>query len=245
MLLTGFDAPVEQVLYLDRPMKGAELLQAIARVNRPAPMARTCGYVIDYVGVTTHLTAALKEYAAEDIQGSLADLETRRSRHLDDLRRRVVMLSSPARHHPPRDTLEECVLLLSDGELRDRFEAELAPFLATVDTVLPMPEALPYLAVRLFTEIATRVRRRYRDGGDFDPSLYGAKVRELIDEHMAALGVTAMLPPVSITDPEYADKVARLGGPAPARRRWSTRSATTSASTSARTPPGTGGCRSG
>jgi len=35
MLLTGFDAPVEQVLYLDRSMKEAELLQAVARVNRP------------------------------------------------------------------------------------------------------------------------------------------------------------------------------------------------------------------
>jgi type I restriction enzyme R subunit len=211
MLLTGFDAPVEQVLYLDRPMQGAELLQAIARVNRPAD-GKNCGYVIDYVGVTRHLTAALKEYAAEDVRGSLADLSTQVAA-LDDLRRRVVLIFTGSGITPARDTLEECVLLLSDGELRDQFEAELAPFLATVDTVLPMPEALPYLsAVRLFTEIAKRARRRYRDGGDFDPSLYGAKVRELIDEHMAALGVNAMLPPVSITDPEYVDKVARLGG---------------------------------
>ena len=55
MLLTGFDAPVEQVLYLDRAMQGAELLQAIARVNRPAE-GKECGYVIDYAGVTNHLT---------------------------------------------------------------------------------------------------------------------------------------------------------------------------------------------
>ena len=96
-----------------------------------------------------------------------------------------------------------------------------------------MPEALPFLpAARLFTEIATQARRRYRDGGDFDPSLYGAKVRELIDEHMAALGVNSMLPPVSITDPEYADRSRASVVRAPARRRWSTRSATTSASTS-------------
>ena len=84
MLLTGFDAPVEQVLYLDRPMQDAELLQAIARVNRPAD-GKNCGYVIDYVGVTRHLTAALKAYAAEDVQGSLADLSTPVAA-LDDLR---------------------------------------------------------------------------------------------------------------------------------------------------------------
>jgi len=212
MLLTGFDAPVEQVLYLDRPMQGAELLQAVARVNRPAD-GKNCGYVIDYVGVTRHLTAALREYAAEDVEGDLTDLGAQVA-VLDELSRRVIMVFTSSNVMPSPDAVEECVLLLSDGQLRDRFETELAPFLATVDTVLPMPEALPYLpAVRLFTEIATRARRRYRDGGDFDPSLYGAKVRELIDEHMTAVGVNAMLPPVAITDPEYAAKVARLDGP--------------------------------
>src|SRR4051812_43210738 len=58
MLLTGFDAPVEQVLYLDRPMKGAELLQAIARVNRTYP-GKGCGLVVDYCGVARNLAAAL------------------------------------------------------------------------------------------------------------------------------------------------------------------------------------------
>ena len=211
MLLAGFDAPVEQVLYLDRPMQGAELLQAIARVNRPADH-KNCGYVIDYVGVTRHLTAALKEYAAEDVQGDLKDLGTQVAA-LDELRRRVTMVFTGASVTPSPDTIEECVLLLSDGRLREQFETELGPFLTTTDTVLPMPEALPYLpAMKLFTEIAARARRRYRDYGDFDPSLYGAKVRELIDQHMEALGVSTMLPPVSITDPTYTAKVTRLGG---------------------------------
>jgi type I restriction enzyme R subunit len=70
MLLTGFDAPVEQVLYLDRSMREAELLQAVARVNRPAD-GKEYGYVIDYAGVTNHLTQALKAYSAEDIRGAL------------------------------------------------------------------------------------------------------------------------------------------------------------------------------
>ncbi|MFZ9937713.1 MAG: type I restriction enzyme subunit R domain-containing protein [Luteolibacter sp.] len=50
MLLTGFDAPVEQVLYLDRKIVAHDLLQAIARVNRTFGNKR-CGYVVDYVGV--------------------------------------------------------------------------------------------------------------------------------------------------------------------------------------------------
>jgi len=70
MLLTGFDAPIEQVLYLDRLMQSYELLQAIARVNRTHP-GKPCGYVMDYYGVARHLKEALAVYSAEDIQGAL------------------------------------------------------------------------------------------------------------------------------------------------------------------------------
>jgi len=52
MLLTGFDAPVEQVMYLDQPLKEHGLLQAIARVNRPLGDEKTYGLVVDYWGVS-------------------------------------------------------------------------------------------------------------------------------------------------------------------------------------------------
>src|ERR1700727_2813538 len=51
MLLTGFDAPVEQVMYLDSPLKEHTLLQAIARVNRTAD-GKTYGLIVDYWGVS-------------------------------------------------------------------------------------------------------------------------------------------------------------------------------------------------
>ena len=60
MLLTGFDAPVEQALYLDRRIIEHELLQAIARVNRKR-LGKECGYVIDYIGVARELRAALTD----------------------------------------------------------------------------------------------------------------------------------------------------------------------------------------
>jgi type I restriction enzyme, R subunit len=216
MLLTGFDAPAEQVLYLDRSMKEAELLQAIACVNRPASgpaSAKKCGYVIDYVGITNHLAKALNAYAAEDIEGALKKLQTEQVANLrvQLSRVRAVFTDSNITPGTSDEVMEDCVELLADGQLRDRFETELQRFLSTVDTVLPMPEAGPFLpAAKLFTEIAKRVRRRYRDTGEFDPSLYGEKVRELIDEHMTALGVDIILPPVSITDPDYQAKVAKL-----------------------------------
>jgi len=60
MLLTGFDAPVEQVLYLDRKVVAHDLLQAIARINRTSG-AKSCGYVVDYIGVARHLNKALED----------------------------------------------------------------------------------------------------------------------------------------------------------------------------------------
>jgi type I restriction enzyme R subunit len=108
--------------------------------------------------------------------------------------------------------MEDCVQLLADGQLRDEFESELKRFLATLEIVLPDPAAGPFLdAAKLYAEVARRARRRYRLDGDFDPSLYGAKVRELIDRHMIALGVDDVLPPMSITDPDYQARIARLG----------------------------------
>jgi type I restriction enzyme R subunit len=59
-LLTGFDAPIEQVMYLDKPLRDHNLLQAIARTNRPLPaMHKRTGLVVDYFGVFQNLEKAL------------------------------------------------------------------------------------------------------------------------------------------------------------------------------------------
>jgi type I restriction enzyme R subunit len=85
MLLTGFDAPIEGVMYLDRPIREAELLQAIARVNRSG-FGKRCGIVVDYYGVAQHLKEALAAYADEEVEGALASLKDEvpvlRDRHL-------------------------------------------------------------------------------------------------------------------------------------------------------------------
>src|SRR5215203_6079911 len=62
MLLTGFDAPIEQVMYLDRVVVAHNLLQAIARVNRVAGEGKEKGFVVDYVGIGHHLKAAIDNY---------------------------------------------------------------------------------------------------------------------------------------------------------------------------------------
>jgi type I restriction enzyme R subunit len=66
MWLTGFDAPCCHTMYIDKPMKGHNLMQAIARVNRVFKN-KPGGLVVDYIGIGNELKAALKTYT--DAQG--------------------------------------------------------------------------------------------------------------------------------------------------------------------------------
>ena len=70
MWLTGFDAPCVHTLYVDKPMKGHNLMQAIARVNRVF-RDKQGGLVVDYIGIGNELKAAMKEYTASHGRGKL------------------------------------------------------------------------------------------------------------------------------------------------------------------------------
>ncbi len=65
MWLTGFDVPSLSTLYLDKPMKGHTLMQAIARANRVCE-GKTCGLIVDYVNVFKYMRQALSDYASTD-----------------------------------------------------------------------------------------------------------------------------------------------------------------------------------
>ena len=74
MLLTGFDAPIEQVMYIDKRLREHNLLQAIARVNR-VTQGKQRGFIVDYIGLANHLTDALTIYAAGRATGTADGLE--------------------------------------------------------------------------------------------------------------------------------------------------------------------------
>ncbi|MFW0758329.1 type I restriction endonuclease subunit R [Pseudomonas sp. H11T01] len=206
MLLTGFDAPIEGVMYLDRPIREAELLQAIARVNRTG-FGKRCGIVVDYYGVAQHLKEALAAYADEDVDGALASLKDEvpvlRDRHL-----RVVDLF---RQHgiESLDDTEACVEALGSEKLRAEFVVKLKAFLGSLDTVLPRPEGLPYSGdAKRLAYIHARARNRYKDTPVLGKDV-GAKVRKLIDDHVISLGIDPKIPPIQLTDAEFDTHLAR------------------------------------
>ncbi|MCC6877207.1 MAG: DUF3387 domain-containing protein [Sandaracinaceae bacterium] len=207
MLLTGFDAPIEGVMYLDRPIREAELLQAIARVNRTGHGKRA-GILVDYYGLARHLKEALSAYSAEDIEGVLQSLKDEIPK-LRDQHTRVMALFQSRDVDPIREG-EAAVDVLRDERLRAEFSVKLKQFLATLDLVLPRPEGLPFVRdAAALGEIYQRARNLYRDGLPQLGKDVGRKVQALIDEHVISLGIDPRIPPISITDAKFADHVGR------------------------------------
>ena len=212
MLLTGFDAPVEQVMYLDRHIKEAELLQAIARVNRTAGEKKDAGFVVDYYGVARHLREALAVYSAEDVEGTLRSLKDEFPK-LRDRHARAVGVFTRRGIDDIADT-EACVALLRDERVRAEFQVKLKQFLATLDLVLPRPEGLPFVNdAKLLTYIQMRARNRYRGGERPIGKAVGEKVRKLIDDHVISLGIDPRIPPISLTDKDFEKHLSREASP--------------------------------
>lgn len=206
MLLTGFDAPIEGVMYLDRPIKEAELLQAIARVNRTG-FGKRCGIVVDYYGVANHLREALAAYADEDIEGALGSIKDEvpvlRDRHLrvvDVLRRQGI---------ESLEDVEACIGALGSEKVRAEFAVKLKAFLDSLDTVLPRPEGLPFVKdAKRLAYIHARARGRYKDLPQLGKDV-GAKVRKLIDDHVISLGIDPKIPPIQLTDADFEKQLSR------------------------------------
>ena len=202
MLLTGFDAPVEQVLYLDRKIVAHDLLQAIARVNRTYG-AKKFGYVVDYIGVARHLKDALEDYDGEDTEGALIDIHVELPKLLDR-RDRAVAVFTDRGIKDLQEQVTECVDLLADLKTRAEFINKLRSFYDTLNILEHRPEVPGdvFRDAKLLGFINKVAANLYRD-----PALnllgVAEKVKALINAHVSARGVDPKIPPTMITDSEF------------------------------------------
>ena len=223
MLLTGFDAPVEQVLYLDRALREHGLLQAIARVNRRfaheqdgVPTEKMHGLVVDYHGVSRDLEEALSTFDWPDVQDTMRETDEDPSVVIEAA---AVRAESHFGHRDLSDTWE-CVAVFApdahtEGNLKtdffERFNADYRMFSRLMDRFLPDPRALDYTdRLARLTEIRAYVRAHFlRENADVDWTEIGAKVKKLVDERISAQ-VKELMRPVSILDQDFDQKIAAL-----------------------------------
>ena len=207
MLITGFDAPIEQVMYLDNIIRDHNLLQAIARVNRVSDK-KEHGFVVDYVGIVHHLREALAAYDEKDVNDILEVVQNHAG-DLDMLKYQHGLLKdffSKYGVENPND-LDACVDVLADEEIRDDFIALTRAFNKAIDRVLPDPQALPFTTdLKRMAFIRESARNRYRDE-KLSIKDASRKIREIVDEYLVSKGVDPKIPPLEIFSPEFAARI--------------------------------------
>ena len=222
MLLTGFDAPVEQVMYIDKRLREHNLLQAIARVNRVYPNKRR-GFIVDYIGLANHLTHALCIYSNEDVQDieqglkdistELPILEQRYQRLIQHFRACGVPgiedFATGTLEGPDAEVqvLHQALRAMKDIRRRADFEVYLKKFLQSLNLVLPNQSGHAYRGpARRFGYILRMVKERYKDES-LNIADASAKVKALINEHLVDLGINPKIPPIELLADDFIEHV--------------------------------------
>ncbi|MGY0620595.1 type I restriction endonuclease subunit R [Lysobacter sp. A378] len=204
MLLTGFDAPVEQVMYLDKVVVAHNLLQTIARVNRVGGAAKDKGFIVDYVGVGHHLKKALDNYderEQKEITGSLSFPE----RELRELQAAHAEIMALLKKHGLTDLtdLDACFDVFYDENIRFAFMLAFKKFTRALNTLFPAKEALAYMPdYQALTEVNILAGKHFRDAR---LSMKGIppKLRAIADAHLVSKGIDTKVAPISILDEDF------------------------------------------
>lgn len=134
-LLTGFDAPILQTMYLDKPMKEHGLLQAICRTNRPYPEKRR-GRIVDYLGVFDDIAKALA-FDEKSVTGVITDLQALKAKLPLALEKTLAPFEGIARDQIGFETLLEAQNRLPNNETRDLWAAEFSVLARTWEALSP------------------------------------------------------------------------------------------------------------
>ena len=223
-LLTGFDAPRNTVLYLDRALKEHTLLQAIARVNREV-FRQGFGYIIDYRGILGDLDKALETYGglgefdADDLETAIFDISAEISKLADHHAALKNLFQTVKNPH----AYEEYVEILRDEAARDEFVERLRAFGRTLEIALS--------SLDWSDKTPAKIVKMYRDDLKFfgrPQALSPAVVRrgprlqrirrqmqKLIDRHVGSNEVRQITPLVDIFDKDqFEAEVEKLASPA-------------------------------
>jgi type I restriction enzyme R subunit len=208
MLLTGFDAPIEQVMYLDRVIVAHNLLQSIARVNRVGPEGKDKGFVVDYVGVGHHLKRALDTYAEKELQ-EIIDCITDDDAELNELIKAHKDIWDFLKVYDLEDLSDSDAFfdVFYDEDIRFEYIKLYNKLTSCFNNVLPRKEALDFFNDwKAFTEINALANKHFRDGR-FSMKGIPPKLRAIADEYLISKGIEQQVAPISIIADDFFDKV--------------------------------------
>lgn len=210
MLLTGFDAPIEQVMYLDKVIVAHGLLQAIARVNRVAGEAKDKGFVVDYVGVGHHLKKALDNYDERE-QKEVVDVLSFPEQELLELKASHDALLALLQQHGLNDLTDQDAFfdVFYDEDLRFAFMSLFKQFSKNLNIVFPAKEALDFMGdFKALMEINALAAKHFRDARLSMKGL-APKLRTITDAFLESRGIDVKVEPISILDEDFQKEVKK------------------------------------
>jgi type I restriction enzyme, R subunit len=206
MLLTGFDAPIEQVMYLDKPLIEHNLLQAIARVNRVYSDNKKCGYIIDYYGVSNFLDQALAIFDAKDIgtpMASVDDIIAQMKSYREDVMRIFYGVD--------KNDIDALLEVITPEDKRTEFEISYKRFAETVEILLPSHVTQEFINdLQWLSYIRAAAKARFTPQDEIDISGCGQKVKKIISEHLKAKGVSLYIKPVTLFGKDFEKMISKM-----------------------------------
>ena len=185
MLLTGFDAPIVQTMYLDKGLKNHTLLQAIARVNRPYNELKKEGIIRDFWGVFSHLNEALRYDKSElgDVAFPLRVVREEFKLHMET----VLDLLKGFEKGGSHASLMRILAFFNKNEPAcDKFENGYGKIRQLYEVLEPDDFLMPHRADFVWlSKLYMVYRKKFYPLEKFETSeADGAKTRELIREHI-------------------------------------------------------------
>ena len=216
-LLTGFDAPLCQVLYIDKELKEHGLLQAIARTNR-LHEGKDYGLIVDYRGLIEKLDTAMDMYSGAglenfdggDLKGVVVDVMSAIG-NLRSAYTQLVELFAPVGSISDAEAIE---VFLADDKMRQDFYTLLCAFGRALHLVLNAEQAYNALSKEerqkvqdtfiFFSKVRRSVKLQYCDA--IDNAEYEPLMQNLLDTHLSVAGLKKITSPVDILNKDDFEK---------------------------------------
>ncbi len=182
-LLTGFDAPILQAMYLDKPLRDHTLLQAICRTNRTYGDQKSCGLIIDYLGVFDDVAKSL-EFDEEGFRQVVSNIEGLKNELSAAMQTCLAYFMGIDRTLTGYEGLIEAQACLPNNEIRDAFAVDYNTLSNIWETLSPDPLLLTYETdYRWLSQVYVSVQPTSGAGALLWHSL-GAKTIELIHQNV-------------------------------------------------------------
>lgn len=211
MFLTGYDAPSLHTMYLDKPIKGHTLMQAIARINRVYP-GKVGGLVVDYMGVGAELKKALIDYTASGGKGK-PTFDQEKAVMLMEEKYEIVKdmfhgfnykkffeLKPSQRISFVPDAMEH---ILKEKEKKERFEREVTGLLKAFSLAVPHGKAMKIKnEVGFFQAIKSAIAKNTETGKEYQEERFDSAIKQILSKSVISDRIIDIFEAAGIEKPD-------------------------------------------